>query len=587
MKKIKKIMLTLLVMSFLANPMCLILRVHAANEEIAMSRISDTLQSVMQSSEEETIEVMIWLEDINTSQAVLSSTESILSAAKATLYPRALCENPETDAEIYSRYMDARKEKMREHYEAYTKRFVDFGLTNNEVVYCSKYSPMVIAELSLDRIIEVSLASQVCRIEYNDGSIHKIESIDNGNQSRSWEYHTMSELKQNLGINALTTYTNNHGDGVKVGFIDVGYPNIDEEIFSDTNIFIRYEEDRLTDTEDGSHPTLVLEILYAIAPDADFYYTTSYRNGLLNTTLYSEIEWFILNNVDVVNCSMNITAANGINDGFNNYGAVSQYLDYVTSNYDFLFLKSAGNSGKNGITSGGMANNIITVGNYNQSTHLIDPGSSYYNNNLLVNKPDVCVRGVVDLQTTGEISATSCAAPIVSGIAALIYGAENGLVSALEVKAIICASTDAHRYAVNNTNYRKYGAGEVDAWNIREILQMNSYSSDYFSPAETSHTYTFVFDDIDERLVDLVLTFERNVREEDEVFDSADIDIELYDFEGNIVAQSTTPNNNVEILRDVPCSDEPYTLVIIQYELALYGDEESSTKYALSWCYKE
>ena len=52
-------MLTLLVLSFLANPMYLILQVHAANEEIAMSRISDTLQSVMQSSGEETIEVMI------------------------------------------------------------------------------------------------------------------------------------------------------------------------------------------------------------------------------------------------------------------------------------------------------------------------------------------------------------------------------------------------------------------------------------------------------------------------------------------------------------------------------------------------
>ena len=76
MKKIKQIVLTLLVVSFLVNPMYLILRVHAVNEEIAMSRISNTLQSVMESgSEDESIEVMIWLEDINTSSAILNSTK--------------------------------------------------------------------------------------------------------------------------------------------------------------------------------------------------------------------------------------------------------------------------------------------------------------------------------------------------------------------------------------------------------------------------------------------------------------------------------------------------------------------------------
>lgn len=55
-----------------------------------------------------------WLEDINTSSAVLSSTEDILAAANATLSPRGLCENPTTDAETYSQYMSARKEARRE-----------------------------------------------------------------------------------------------------------------------------------------------------------------------------------------------------------------------------------------------------------------------------------------------------------------------------------------------------------------------------------------------------------------------------------------------------------------------------------------
>lgn len=109
MKKLKKIILTLLVISLLVNPMYLTLRVHAANEEIAMSRISDTLQSVMISNTEEKIEVMIWLNDIATSSNVLPSTSAILAQAEAILPSLGLCENPATDAELYSQYMAGRK----------------------------------------------------------------------------------------------------------------------------------------------------------------------------------------------------------------------------------------------------------------------------------------------------------------------------------------------------------------------------------------------------------------------------------------------------------------------------------------------
>ena len=104
MKKLKKIVLTLLVMSLLVNPMYLTLRVHAASEELAMSRISDTLQSVMENSTDEKIKVMIWLEDIKTSSAVLSSTEAILAQAKVTVSSRGLCENPISNTKQYSQY---------------------------------------------------------------------------------------------------------------------------------------------------------------------------------------------------------------------------------------------------------------------------------------------------------------------------------------------------------------------------------------------------------------------------------------------------------------------------------------------------
>lgn len=137
MKKLKKIILTLLVISLLVNPMYLSLRVHAANEELATSRISDTLQRVMSNSEEEKIEVMIWLNDIDTSPAVLSSTEAILAQAEATLSPRGLCEISATDSTTYSQFESARKDAMKDCYTTHTQKFAKSFLYNNKIISVS------------------------------------------------------------------------------------------------------------------------------------------------------------------------------------------------------------------------------------------------------------------------------------------------------------------------------------------------------------------------------------------------------------------------------------------------------------------
>lgn len=95
-----------------------------------------------------------------------------------------------------------------------------------------------------------------------------------------------------------------------------------------------------------------------------------------------------------------ITASRSIGgDGLNTYGSMSQWLDHIAYNHDIHFVKSAGNEGTDGVTSWGMAYNILTVGNIDDrrttsySDDIIRDSSSRYSGNGLAFKPDICAPG--------------------------------------------------------------------------------------------------------------------------------------------------------------------------------------------------
>lgn len=624
MKKIKKIMLTLLVMSFLANPMCLILRVHAANEEIAMSRISDTLQSVMQSSEEETIEVMIWLEDINTSQAVLSSTESILSAAKATLSPRALCENPETDAEIYSRYMDARKKAMTEAFELYTTSFAEDYLSFEEIVYSSRYAPIVIAKLSNERIIELASSSSVSKIgfynyefvsdeiEYEKEKTQYGSDIicdENGvnvinNDVLTGEYYyemstycyDIEDVISYLGVDELRSYVNSTGNGINIGILEYQSMKVFDAFFDANNDKILYTEHYNTtygeaDTADP-HATNVLEILYTILPQAHYYYARCDTSDS-DFTLCSEVEWLIDCGVDVVTCSAALLWDSSATpaESYGTYGIVSQYIDYIVNEYNVIFVKSAGQAGPS-VSMGGMAYNAIVVGNYDLSTGTVYEASDYYNAFVWANKPDICAPGALILNYGGKVCGNSFSTPIVAAVAALVVDYYDSMIFHGEVKSIICASTQLHRYESNSfivneelINFKKYGTGVLDASNVKQILLNNSSLYSNLGDGVVQRIHTIYLSQGLSNYIDIVLAFECN-NGETSVYDIADLNITVYDANGHQVDFSMLNNGNVEVIRNLPATTSYYTVLIEQYYPAMYDGVSQITYYSLAWCYK-
>ncbi len=589
MKELKKIILTLLVMSLLVNPMYLTLQVHAANEELATSRISDTLQSVMSNSAEEKIKVMIWLKDINASSTKLTSTEAILAQAKSTLAPRGLCALS-TDAELYSQYMAERKEVLKEYYQEYTENFSNSYLNESEVLYSSKYVAVVIAELTRSRINDIATLPVVSSIAYYNDAIQESNSV---NSNARYEiigddlYNTVAEIIHGYGIDDLIEYVGSQGEEIKIGVLDEEFPDLSHTMFGD-NITQHYTDYYGLYTND--HPTHILEILYSILPEADYYYTTYWNTvgaAAIRTDLATEIDWLMDNNVDIISCSLHLYSKPNndpdadFDDDYNDYGSIAQYLDRIITNYGVIIVTSAGNQPHAGISSGGMSYNAITVGNYNIRQNTISEYSAYYNGSAWAYKPDVCAPGYISFVTTGvEDVGTSYSTPFVAAIAALILIDSNYMMYSYDVKSILCAGTSRHLYSINDPDYRIYGAGVIDGSHVASILQNNTYAFNYFNPNEDTHSYTIYLDGWTSP--NFALSFEYSDTGTNN-FVMGNVDLFLYDANGNPVGCSQTTQNNVEIIRFEEDYSGLYTLVVEQVTPPEENGAETYVCYSVAW----
>ncbi len=591
-------------MSFLLNPMCLILRVHAANEEVATSRISDTLQSVMKNSQEEMIEVMIWLEDIDTSQEVLSSTYDILETDKVTCFDYGLCENSETNADMYLKYISVRKETLRDCYATYTKGFAEEYLRESEIVYLSRYTPTIIAELTCDRITELSKDQHITSLDYYvDGSVDDMLNDDLAIRSirepGEADYYTSTQIKNMLSFPSLYNLTGSQGEGAIVGVYDSGYPQLTNPLFSGVSITHHYTPNE-TYTMYDTHSTEVLEILCTLVPDATFFYSTyratSAENGFIPTdkrpTLTSKFDWFIDNDVNVISTSLNLSYTNSdeYTDDINDYGSVAAYLDYVSYYYCITILTSSGNRGHHSMSSGAVAYNVITVGNFNLGENEIAFDSSYYTDTEWANKPDLCAPGNISFATTGILySATSYATPVAASLAAMIvsyYMDMQDIFRCLpsNIKAIMCAGTTMRQYSTDSNNYKIYGAGVINCAMTASMLTNDSYVFNSIAPTISNREYTIIGEGNSD--AHIVLVFEKcceHKHDTDNRCRIANLNIELYGTSATPIRISSTTNSNVEIIRLPQGLSGNYTIRIVQVTPAYCDNVAIDTYYTLLW----
>lgn len=245
------------------------------------------------------------------------------------------------------------------------------------------------------------------------------------------------------------------------------------------------------------HANNVACIIKSIAPDAELYCAriTGSTSSQISTDYIQAIEWLLDKQVNIINASCWIGY-----DGHNNYGNAAKWLDHIVI-WEFVSIVIvAGNDRMNGITSGGMAYNVITVGAVDESGNR-HPDSSYSTVFTgVTSKPDICSFGYDIYTEAGSISQTSAAAPQVTGAIALMCQQNSDLLLYPEAqKAIMAAGVNRDKDSQGNyiypsfttipcdstNNYYMYGAGILDCMRNYQIIRNNSFICDYYAPNST------------------------------------------------------------------------------------------------------
>lgn len=179
------------------------------------------------------------------------------------------------------------------------------------------------------------------------------------------------------------------------------------------------------------------------------------------TGAYDGIIYAAEHGADIINCSWGGT------------GAYSQFqqdiINYATNNKGALVVAAAGNSNATNYFYPASYDNVISVGGTNQNDEKWSSGpgdGSQYNDKVDLVAPAVDIVSIWKGGGSGFIGrGTSFAAPIVSGVAALVK-AEYPDASPQKIGAILKATTDDIYSVPGNEVYEgKMGTGRVNAYN--------------------------------------------------------------------------------------------------------------------------
>ena len=365
------------------------------------------------------------------------------------------------------------------------------------------------------------------------------------------------------------------GKGAVVGMIEAtGVPDVSYSELKGANIIKRY-------STTSSHATNVSTIIagqsLGLAPKC-----TVYATYMTNSSSFiEEVEWLLDKGVSVINCSMRHGTTTG------KYGIWDKWVDHIDMNHDVLFVKAAGNwdDEVGYVTSPGLAYNAITVGGYDDNNTAVSTDdtmwkySSYNHANGTAEKPDI-IAPAANFTFPGKStsSGTSYSSPMVVGTVAQLLSAKPSLATQPGIlKSVLLASAFRKISAGNygSINYSPFfsnieGAGKLDAKNALYVVNSGNYTYSYLSTDDFPYTKKFTASSSDNQArvalcwlkqcvintgshTDINNTVERTL---------SDLDLEVFDPNGNRVGYSMSYYNNVEIVEFNPAVTGTYTIKV-------------------------
>lgn len=554
--------------------------------------ISDELTMVIDSSrDDDLIPVDIWITPCD-SEAIEEEVKETIGYNKSDIiapYDRNgfdITINNEFNSEQVDLYIETERKLYTEHQEEVSGAFISSCVAikdlqdayENGNIFISQYAPLIRVSLTKQEIIDISkvdIVEEICYspdVKMEDETDISIPLI-RGNYTRD-----------TIGLT---------GSGIRIGQIELEEPDRSNAYFTSSNIF--YDTSKSRNYGTTGHANRMAAIMVAksyggyrgIVPDAQLY--SAYYNG--SSDWRSSVEWLLSQGVNVINMSAKLGETSGV------YGTQEKWVDHIAINHSVHFVKSSGNDASY-VTSPGMAYNVITVGgaddkgSVSQSGDTIYSNSSYMENSGLTNKPDLIAPAVSITSAAGTGTGTSPAAAHVTAVVAQLCQRVPALkVMQDSVKSIITAGISHSVLSYDSssgTAFNEMGAGCVDAQGSYYIANNARYISSNFAAntsAGTTRNYSFNVSSSD-TVIRVSLSWLKystlsgtHASATPTLGTLADLDLRVYDKNGNLVKAATTTKNNTEIVKFTPnVSLSPYKIEVKQY-----SSSDRTVYYTVSW----
>ena len=342
-------------------------------------------------------------------------------------------------------------------YHQQTNQSVDkkMSITGYEEKYVCKYSPYI-----------EYIYNKLYFVEHQNAILKKISSIYDIQNVYVLDYNLCNYTPHFIdstnctGINDIYRSREFTGDGITIGLLEVGTPDVVQLEFQNTDCEI-YKASEYGTTYNSSHASSMMRIIAGndgIAPDA------SIKSAPIVGSIIDEIDWMVAKGVDIINMSFGDVDPQGV------YGSTSAYIDYISYTYEIIMVAAVGNCSNNNpnISSPALGYNVISVGATNQANDSIWYYSSYQvADNQQPLKPTLVIRGDGVIIGKYSASGTSASTAITTANIAILLEKFPNLISKPErVIALLTANAIPFSESIYSATHdvplpTKVGAGRL------------------------------------------------------------------------------------------------------------------------------